>query len=221
MQIRRGTVALMSVLLAGGILSITLCIEIARRPNFEIANGSDLADGISTSRAASLAGVSGTLPPQSNTLLAPVVVSYRQGYLAIEARSATLRDVLSAVTQATGVTFAADDDTRQAVTLTIGPAPLQQAIADLVHRVGYGYALTGADPGNEGSAALRVFLLRQGVGDGRSQISTGSRLPMAAPDPVPESEAQPTTPEAAAVRQKNRFIEQFMEACNEQACGAS
>ena len=127
---------MISVLLSGGILSISLFTEMAQRPNFEIANGNDPAHAISTPRAPSLAGVSGRLPPQADALLPPVVVSYRQGYLAIKARSATLRDVLSAVTQATGVTFAADDDNRQTVTLTVGPAPLRQAIADLMHLVG-------------------------------------------------------------------------------------
>jgi hypothetical protein len=148
------------------------------------------------------------------------VVSYRQGYLAIKTRGATLRDVLSAVTQATGVTFAGDDDTRQSVALTVGPAPLQQAIADLIHLFGYGYASIGTDPGNEGSAPLRVYLLPQGAGDRRLQTPTASGLPMAAPDPASKSEAQPAGPDAAAIQQ-NRFIEQLMEACKQQECDAS
>ncbi len=114
--------------------------------------------------------------PEGNTVRVwrtSPVVKYRDNLLSVEASNSTLSSVLEAIHEATGIEFQGADGADEPVAVKLGPAPVDNVMADLLHGSQFNYIVLGA-----GTTPAKV---EQVVLSSRSECSPNGAPPVQTP----------------------------------------
>lgn len=132
-------------------------------------------------------------PPQPPP---PLQVSYNNGLLWVDARKATLAEVLYQVHLRTGADIPIPAGAEQEqVVMTAGPGPAKDVLAAVLNGSRFNFVLVGAA---QDQNSLRSVILTPKMEGGFQQVMTATQ-PAAAPQPQPEAEIpQPELPQPDA-----------------------
>jgi hypothetical protein len=132
-------------------------------------------------------------PPTNNPK-----VTYVNGKLAISAQNATMRDLLRAVSFATGAVIEfPNDHAGERISANIGPGPVRAVLTTLLNGSGFNYVMLGSQ--NDPSTLQRMILTdAQGVPTQTDQVAPPEQLPKAVLPEVPaaSSSLAPALPTA-------------------------
>jgi hypothetical protein len=124
------------------------------------AQGQDWRKNVSVSAAAPQGALLPSLSPSAGPRKAPnpVVVSFLDGGLTVEAEDAALNDILRAISAYTGTVISVPALGNERMTRQIGPAPVEEIVDSLLSGQGLNYIIEGrGGPG----VPLRVMFLSE------------------------------------------------------------
>jgi hypothetical protein len=144
---------------------------------------------------------------------------FEGGLLSVRTRRTPLKEVLAAITRATGLTFVLDGDADEQLSIDLGPRPVREVVSELLDQASYGYAFVDPARGTGGAEPLRVFLIKQrSSGDASGSKAASQQVPgLSAPGPTA---APPSPPDEAALQQQ-RAVDALFDACKEKGCDTS
>lgn len=130
-------------------------------------------------------------PPQPPP---PLQVSYNNGLLWVDARKATLAEVLYQVHLRTGADIPIPAGAEQEqVVMTAGPGPAKDVMATLLNGSRFNFVLVGAA---QDQTVLRSVILTPKMDNGYDQVVNATQAPAPQPQPPPEAEIpQPEIPQ--------------------------
>jgi hypothetical protein len=130
-------------------------------------------------------------PPQA---LPPLQVSYNNGLLWVDARKATLAEVLYQIHLRTGADIPIPAGAEQEkVVMSAGPGPARDVMASLLNGSRFNFVIVGAA---QDQKVLRSVILTPKMDNGYDQVMSATQPAVAQPQPQPEAEIpQPEIPQ--------------------------